>query len=157
MVLPHHMPGRFINDLASDMNALVGTIFGEEPSDSGFVPAMDIEETESGFKLSIDVPGVNPDDISIEVEDGYLTIQGERHIAEKSDEVSWRRVERSHGEFLRRFRLPKGVDQERIEADHVHGVLNINLPKVEKKAAKRILIGHSGSEPTADSTESEAG
>ena len=155
MLFPHHAPGRVINELASDMNALVGTIFGEESTDSAFVPAMDIEETEAGYELRVDVPGVDPNEIQIDLEDGYVTISGERQSAEESEGVTWRRVERSFGSFHRKFRLPKIVDQERIEASYDHGVLTVLLPKVEKKAAKRIVISQSGAK-AADATDGSA-
>lgn len=156
MVLPHHMSGRFINELASDMNELVGTILGEQPTKASFVPAMDVEETESGYQLSLDVPGVDPDNIHIELEDGHVTIHGERHAGTESDQVTWRRVERSFGEFRRKFRLPEVVDQERIEANYENGVLTVGLPKIEKQAAKRIVVAHSGSKPVADCDESDS-
>ena len=114
-----------------------GSILGEQPTKSSFVPAMDVEETEGGYTLSVDVPGVNPDEIDIEVEDGHVTIHGERHCRVLNRTRStWRRVERSFGEFRRKFRLPEVVDQERIEAHYENGVLTIGLPKIEKQAAK---------------------
>lgn len=154
MVFPPHVPGRFINELASDVNTLVGSILGEEPALAGFTPAMDIEETEAGYKLTLDVPGINPDNINIEIEDGHVTIHGERHAADESDDVTWRRTERVFGEFRRKFRLPKIVDQERIEADYENGVLTVMLPKIEKKPAKRVVVSHGGSNPNSDDSNS---
>ncbi len=152
MVLPHHMPGRLFNELASDMNALVGSILGDEPVASSFLPAMDALETETAYKLSLDVPGVNPDDISIEIEDGHVLIDGERTPVEAAEEVTWRSGERRFGDFRRKFRLPKLVDQERIEANYENGVLTVTLPKFEKKAAKKIVVTHSGAK-SADESE----
>lgn len=155
MVFPHHTPGRFINELASDMNAIMGTILREESTESSLTPPMDIEETEAGYQLSLDVPGVNPDDIQIELEDGHVSVSGERHGPAESEDVTWRRIERSFGPFQRKFRLPKLVDQERIEANYEHGVLTVLLPKVQKTPAKRIVVAHSGPQ-SADTTDDSA-
>lgn len=153
MVFPQHVPGRFINELASDMNALFGTIIGEEAAASTFSAPMDITETETGYTLVLDVPGVSPDQIQIELEDGRVTIHGQRPSPADADEPTWRRVERTFGEFTRKFRLPKVVDQERIEAEYDNGVLTVQLPKLEKKAAKQIVINHSGEKSSADTAE----
>ena len=156
MVFPHHVSGRFINEIASDMNALVESIFGEESKKptASFVPTMDIEETEKVFELSLDLPGVNPDDIEIEVENDHVSIRGTRIAKEVNEDVKRKRVERSFGEFHRQFQLPEEVDQEAIVAGYEHGVLTIRLPKTEKKGAKKIVISQHSE--AGDSHEDEA-
>ncbi len=155
MVLPNHMPTRFINELASDMNALVGSILGEDAATSGFAPAMDIEETETHYQLTLDVPGVKPDDINITLEDDQVVIHGTRH-AEAGAENASRRRERSCGEFRRSVRLPEAVDQDGIEASYELGVLTIGLPKIQKQAARKIVIKEVAATPEESSSDPAA-
>jgi HSP20 family protein len=108
---------------------------------SAWVPACDIFEDQDGVKLVMEVPGVNPDDLKIQLENNMLTIRGEkRQVAEeKADRVH--RYERSYGSFERSFSLPSTVDAERIQATTDNGVLTISLPKVEKARPREIPVG----------------
>jgi HSP20 family protein len=150
------MPTRFINELASDMNALVGSILSEDSASSGFTPAMDIEETETGYELTVDVPGVKPADINIALEDDQVIVSGTRHAKADGDEQANRRSERSWGEFRRSVRLPEAVDQDRIEASYELGVLTIQLPKIPKKVPRKIVINQVPAQPEEVSGESSA-
>ena len=100
-------------------------------------PAYDIEETETHFVLSFDLPGMKQEDISIEVKDKVLSISGER----KREETSVRRSERFYGRFERQFALPDNLNADAVEAHYEHGVLKIALPKVEEAKPKKIEIG----------------
>lgn len=146
MVFPHNIPTRFFDELASDMNELVGNILGEGANKTsgeshGFSPLMDVEELEASYELSLDLPGVRFDDMQIEMEEGFLKIHGTRHGKAKTEETR-RRVERTFGDFSRKFRLPKDVDVNAIGADYEDGVLTIVLPKMEKKEPTKIVINH---------------
>ncbi len=107
---------------------------------SAWVPACDIFEDADGVKLVMEVPGVNPDDLKIQLENNMLTIRGEkRQVAEeKADRVH--RYERSYGSFERTFSLPSTVDADRIEADISDGVLTVMLPKAEKARPRQIAV-----------------
>jgi len=105
-----------------------------------WTPAVDIKELDNEFVISADIPGVDPKNIEIHMEDGVLTIKGERH-AEKDDEKDgYKRVERSYGSFYRRFSLPDSADAEKINAKSHNGVLELTIPKSEKVKARRIKI-----------------
>ena len=141
MVFPSST-GRLINDLATDMNTLVESFFGEQESacEASFAPRMDIEETDEGYVFSLDLPGVKPEDVKVDIEEDRLTIHGVREEVHKESDGSKRRVERVFGEFRRAVQLPKTVDQESIVADYENGVLTITLPKAKKAGARRIEI-----------------
>ncbi len=107
---------------------------------SAWVPACDIFEDQDGLKLVMEVPGVNPDDVKLQLENNMLTIRGEkRQVAEeKAERVH--RYERSYGSFERTFSLPSTVGADRIEADISDGVLTVMLPKAEKARPRQIEV-----------------
>jgi HSP20 family protein len=109
---------------------------------TAFNPPVDIDETDSHYLLSFDLPGVTENDVKVEWNDGQLMISGERRT-EKKDEKSRRVVERSYGRFMRSFSLPSGIDANRIEADFRDGVLKVSVPKAEAARPKTIQIGRS--------------
>lgn len=103
-------------------------------------PAVDIKEEENRFLIQADIPGVDPKDIEITMEDGVLTIRGERSDEATKEGEGYTRVERMRGSFYRRFSLPDTADAERIEAQGKNGVLEVTIPKKEKAKPKRIAI-----------------
>lgn len=104
-----------------------------------FSPACDVEETESHYMVSFDLPGIAKDDVKIEVTDNQLVVSGERK-SETKEKGSRHIVERFHGAFQRVFTLPASVDAERVEANYQDGVLRIAIPKVEAAKPRRIKI-----------------
>lgn len=107
---------------------------------SNWTPAVDIEEQTDRFVITADVPGVKPEDIDITMENGLLTIKGERREERNVAETGFRRVERVSGSFYRRFSLPDSADAERISANGKNGVLEIVIPKGEQAKARRISV-----------------
>lgn len=105
-----------------------------EPGQRPWTPAVDIMETENELVLKADLPDVSMKDINIEVENGTLTLKGERKFEKETKEVGFHRIERSYGSFARYFSLPETVDSEKVKADYKQGVLTVTLPK--KEAAK---------------------
>lgn len=105
-----------------------------------FAPACDIDETESHFLVSFDLPGISKDEVKIEVTDNQLTVSGERKKEHREELGTRLSVERSYGAFQRVFSLPTAVDAEAIEADYTHGVLRIAVPKAEASKAKLIPV-----------------
>ncbi len=103
-------------------------------------PAVDIKEEPDRYVIHADLPGVDPKDIEITMEDGMLTIKGERHSEKRDETEGYRRVERVSGTFYRRFSLPDTADAERIEAKGKNGVLEVILPKQEKVQPCRITV-----------------
>ena len=107
-----------------------------------FMPKMDINETDKEVAVTVDVPGMEKKDLDISVEEGVLSIKGERKNETKKEENGNTYYERQHGKFERRVRLPENVDSDKIKADYKDGVLTLKAPKteIEKPERKKIDI-----------------
>jgi len=105
-----------------------------------WAPAVDIREEESRYLLSADIPGVDREKIEITLEDGVLTIKGERREESATSGQDFRRKERVHGTFMRQFTLPETVDSLNISAAVKDGVLDVIIPKLAKPQPTRITI-----------------
>ena len=105
-----------------------------------WVPAVDIVEEKDRFVLRADVPGVDPTNIDVRMNDGVLTVSGDRQAGDITDESRLRRVERSSGRFHRRFTLPKTVDADNITAKSLNGILEVTIPKLAEVQARRIAV-----------------
>jgi HSP20 family protein len=105
-----------------------------------WAPAVDIFEREGQIVLKAELPGVDPKDVQIHVENNVLTLSGERKFDNEVKKESYHRVERSYGAFTRSFHLPNTVDVGNIKADYKDGVLNVALPKREEAKPKQITI-----------------
>lgn len=103
-------------------------------------PAVDIKEKDDRFLITADLPGVDPKDIEITMDNGVLTIKGERSTEVKDEKDGYKRVERVSGAFYRRFSLPDTADADRIEAKGKNGVLEVILPKYEKVQPRHIEV-----------------
>jgi HSP20 family protein len=108
---------------------------GVEFERADWTPAADIYETETGFSIAIDLPGISRDAVEIDVNDNRLIVKGTRLVEE-----SKQRSERPRGKFLRTFSIPGSVDQGGIGADYKDGVLQIRLPKRQEQKAQKIAI-----------------
>lgn len=115
--------------------------FGKNSSEVAFAPACDVEETEEGYLLSFDLPGVAKENIKVELNDHDLVVSGERKEERKESSKTRRFVERSYGSFYRLFTLPNAMSAERIHANFENGVLKISIPKTEATKTKQIPIG----------------
>ena len=107
---------------------------------SNWAPAVDIKEEDKRYVLHADIPGVDPKDIEITMEDGVLTIKGERRFEDEKESNGYKRVERSYGTFYRRFSLPDSVDAQAITASGKNGVLEVSIPKKEQLQPRRISV-----------------
>lgn len=103
-------------------------------------PSVDIREEVDRFVIEADLPGIDPKDIEITMEQGILTIKGERASEKEETHEGYRRVERVRGTFYRRFSLPDSADADHIEAKGKNGVLEIVLPKLEKGQPRKIAV-----------------
>ncbi|MCU0627443.1 MAG: Hsp20/alpha crystallin family protein [Gemmatimonadaceae bacterium] len=103
-------------------------------------PALDIAESEAGYTLVLDVPGVSAESLSIGLERGVLTLKGERAPVARDETLRWHRGERAQGGFVRQVTLPSHVDASRITASLEHGVLTITVPKAESAKARQIPV-----------------
>lgn len=109
-------------------------------TEARFAPLTDITENETGYNLSIDLPGMKKEDIKIEMHEGILTVSGERKSSFQETQDKVQRYEKTYGFFKRSFTLPKLADGEKIQARHENGVLEINIPKAATVMAKKIEI-----------------
>jgi HSP20 family protein len=107
---------------------------------SSWAPAVDIHEEENHYVVKADIPGIDPKDIEITMEEGTLTIQGERVSSLEDSDKGVHRIERSYGSFVRKFSFPNNVDVDGIQASGKDGVLVINLPKQESAKVKKIEV-----------------
>ena len=144
-------PLRELNSLQSEMNRLFNSAFDTPSGSSGpalrrWVPAMDLVESGDQFVLRADLPGMSEEDIEIELEEGTLTVSGERRAEHEESQEGFHRVERSFGAFSRTLTLPKGVDADAVSASFERGVLEIRIPKPKARKPRRISIAQSGQE-----------
>ena len=107
---------------------------------SNWTPAVDIKEEDGRFVLKADIPGVEAKDIDVTMDDGVLTIKGERRHESEEDANGYKRVERSYGSFYRRFSLPDTANAEGITAQGKDGVLEVSIPKQEKVQPRKITV-----------------
>jgi HSP20 family protein len=133
MILQDRM-NRLFED-ATQRRANTTTDAGDDFERADWNPAADIYETESGFSIAIDLPGISRDAVEIDVDDNRLIVKGTRLVEE-----SKHRSERPRGKFLRSFTIPGTVDQTGIGADYKDGVLHIRLPKRTEQKAQKIAI-----------------
>jgi HSP20 family protein len=144
-----------------DVDRLFDAFFGGERDSRRWVPQMDLVEAEDHFLLKADLPGLDENDVSIEVQDGTLTISGERKAEHESSERGWYRIERSFGSFSRSLTLPDRVDPDGISASFDRGVLEVRIPKPEEHKPRRVEIKagatpENGGAPAVEGSATEA-
>jgi HSP20 family protein len=103
-------------------------------------PTVDISETEAEYAIKAELPEVKKEDVKVTVEDGVLTLQGERKQEKEEKGKKYHRVERSYGRVVRSFTLPDSVDESKVKAEYADGVLHLHLPKSEKAKPKQIDV-----------------
>ncbi len=106
---------------------------------STFVPKVDVLENEQAFEIHFAVPGLNKEDFNIELKDNYLTVSGERKFSNEKKDKNYHSIETSYGSFSRAFSLPENVDATKINAKYDKGILELTIPKDEKKALKQTI------------------
>jgi HSP20 family protein len=137
-------PFYLINELQRDLNrAFDSRLYssgqnGTAISNADWSPAVDIHETADGYHLSVDLPGVTPDQIEVTADKGVLSIRGARSVVHEDKDL--KRSERTFGSFQREFSMPDNADLDRIEAKSNHGVLTVFVPKTAKVEPKRITV-----------------
>ncbi len=157
-------PFREMVALHEDMDRLFSRLDGgarENGAIAGqnWMLAMDVVETTDAIKLKAALPGIEPENIQIQVEDNVLTVSGERHFDNKSENGKYMWLEQRYGTFSRSVTLPRWADSERIEASYRHGVLELTVPRREESKPRRIelKLGREDNEPKAIEAKSEAG
>ena len=130
--------------IQDEMNQVFGRARQGQAGGRVWAPALDISERKDAYVVTVEVPGVEADDIDITLEDGLLTIQGERQFTSESSEQQYHRVERRYGSFRRSITLPSQVQADAIEASFDNGVLEVLVPKAEQARPKKITVRAGG-------------
>jgi HSP20 family protein len=135
-------PFREIASLQNEMSRFMnGLLEGDGRTNQAWVPALDVWETENEIVYALDLPGIPEDKISVELDDGALTITAERERAQEESDERFYRFERRYGTFSRTVGLPQGVSEGDVHADYNNGVLEVHVRKPEQPKPKRIQLG----------------
>jgi HSP20 family protein len=144
MALVRWDPSRELDTLQSDINRVFEAFFGGRSANGAtqrWVPAMDLVETDEHLVLKADLPGLDKEDVKIEIKDNVLTISGERKAEHEEHKDGYHRVERAYGSFSRSLSLPQGIDADQVQADFDKGVLEVRIPKPAEQKPRRVQIG----------------
>ena len=138
-------PFRDLNTLQDRMNRLFeeanrGGRADEPTATTSWSPSVDVFETEESIVVKAEVPGVDPKEIELSLENNVLTLKGDRRFEKETKDENYHRIERSYGGFSRSFSIPALVEEAGIKADYKDGVLTIVLPKTQKTRPKQIQI-----------------
>jgi HSP20 family protein len=129
----HEMDELFHNRFASVLG-------GERVQSVAWSPVVDIEETELNYLIRAELPGLSKKNVKVVVEDGVLTLSGERDLERKVEGKTFHRIERSHGTFTRSFTLPENAEAESVSANYKDGLLEIRVAKSEEALPKSIEV-----------------
>lgn len=165
MALIRWEPTREIESLQQEVNRLFGSFFdvqsGRAPANGArrWLPAVDLVEADDHYVLHADLPGVKPEDVTVELDDDVLTVSGQRETHTDSEQGGVHRRERAHGSFSRALTLPAGIDPDSIEASFDQGVLEVRIPKPELQKPRRVAINVGGAaqqQPVVEGTTNES-
>ncbi len=148
MALVRTVPGRSLTPLPSEVSRLFNSLFDTATPigaplaryNPGFVPALDVIERETEYRITVDLPGMSESDVKVEVLEDTLTISGERVTSGEESREGYRRIERASGSFSRTLTLPKGIAPASIHATFKHGVLEVIVPKPESAKPQQVQI-----------------
>ena len=144
MAIMRYDPWRNLNQLQQEMNRLFESRLEGEDEGNGpladWHPAVDVAENDDQYTITVDLPGVNPQDIDVTLEGDVLSIRGERREDHNQDSGTIRRAERIRGTFFRRFTLPETADPENVAARSNNGILQITIPKQKLAQSRRIEV-----------------
>jgi HSP20 family protein len=133
-----------LNDLRREMDHFFDHFWkfpvSRGSTETHFVPACDVEEEETHYLLTLEMPGISKDDVKVEILEDQMIVSGERKLSKKSRESGNRYTERRFGKFQRSFALPLGIDSTKIEANYQDGILHLFVPKAEAAKPRQIRI-----------------
>lgn len=135
-------PFRDLSRLQNDLNRLFEDRLApsQNPESYGWAPAADVYEDTEGLTLKFEIPDVDPKDVQVHLEDGVLTVRGERKLEHEDKREQYHRIERAYGTFARSFTLPGTFDAEKVNAETKNGVLRIFIPKRAEAKPKTIQV-----------------
>ena len=129
-----------LDDFRKEMGRFAEGIFDDTSAGSVFAPSVNFAETETGYEVSVELPGMNPEDVQVEFKDGHLWVTGERKQESEEKGKTYHRVERRYGSFRRVIAIGNEVDAEKVDATYKDGVLTVDIPKAAAAQPKRIQI-----------------
>ena len=138
------MPRMLRPELGGMLEALFGEMPELAPEGGEWAPHLDVEESEKGLAIRVELPGIDPREVEVSVEDGVLMIKGEKKMEKEVEEKNLRRRERVIGKFYRAMSLPRSVDPEKIAASSKHGVLTLTIPYKPEVKPRRIDVHAEG-------------
>ncbi|MCH2180643.1 MAG: Hsp20/alpha crystallin family protein [Mariniblastus sp.] len=125
----------------TELDSLLGHFMRDRgAATAGWAPLVNANESETGYLVQMELPGVDASQLNIEMKEGHLEIWGEKQVEQAPEGHQLLRGERYHGKFKRSFEFSTPIDADRIEAEFKHGVLNISLPKSEKALPRKIEV-----------------
>ena len=137
-------PFKELDELHGRLSSVLGLPQGGGEGGSALLPkwapVADISETENEYVIQAELPAVEKKDVKVSVEDGVLTLSGERQFDKEKDDRKYHRIERSYGSFIRSFTLPGDADDSKVVAEFKDGMLTIRLPKDEKAKPRTIEV-----------------
>jgi HSP20 family protein len=126
----------------STFSGLVDRFFNESLTRNGgsvFVPKVDVIENDNSYEVHLAAPGLSKDDFKIEINDNFLTVSGERKFSNEKKEKNYHSIETQYGSFNRSFTLPENADGAKVSAKYNNGILELTIPKDEKKVLKQVI------------------
>jgi HSP20 family protein len=138
-------PFRDLMSIQNELNRLFGRTYGGGEGGTGsagsWVPPLDVFESTDKYVVAVELPGIEPGDVEVAVEDSSLTIKGQRDFFYKdAADDAFRRIERRYGQFTRTLTLPSTADVEKVDAKFDKGVLTIEVPKREEAKPRKITV-----------------
>lgn len=133
-------PFNELTTLRNRMDRLWSRMTEEEPALANWSPTSDVLETKDDIVIKAELPGIEPKDVDVQIENGVLSIQGQRDAETETEDKGFRRIERTYGTFFRSFLLPPNVEVEKIAATFVNGLLEVRMPKKEEAKPKSIKV-----------------
>jgi HSP20 family protein len=145
MALIRWTPMRGVMSFRDEMDRLLEEFYGkmappQETFEGDWCPLLDVAETDNEVTASVELPGLDKDDIKVSIEDDVLTVTGEKKQETTEDGKNFKKVERSYGYFKRSVKLPSSVDPGKVRAGYKDGILKVTMPKLESKKPKEIAI-----------------
>jgi HSP20 family protein len=141
MSISRYEPWTLLNQLQRELERSFEARPGSDTAATAeWTPSVDIKEEDDRYVLLADLPGVSPEDIEVTMENGILTLRGERNTEARTVRSGYKRIERVYGSFYRRFSLPDTADAEGIAARYNNGVLEIVIPKRSMVQPKKIIV-----------------
>lgn len=138
-------PMRNLFSLHNEMGRIFGDLFAPhegrtDAEETSWMPTVDISETENGYEIRAELPGVSEEDVNVSVTDNVLTVKGEKRQEGETEGKNYHRVERHYGSFQRSFTLPRHIETDAIKAEFKDGVLTLGIPKAEVTKPTEIPI-----------------